>query len=69
MSAETEKILQVVQELNEPEQQRVLDFARAVLQSRKSDGRSFLHVRDPMPPDEAEEFSRAVEEAFEQIDE
>ena len=68
MDTDSEKLNRVVQALPEAQRRRLLEFA--LLLQHKKHGRttSFLDVPDPMPPEEADEFARAIEEAFETVD-
>lgn len=68
VSADSERLIRVVGALPEAQQRQVLEFALMLHGKRFGRTTSFLDVPDPMPAEEAEEFARAIEEAFETID-
>jgi hypothetical protein len=68
MSTEHQDVSHLIEALPEAQRREVLDFARSLLRKKRGRTNSFRHVPDPMSPADANEFSRIIEDAFEQVD-
>jgi hypothetical protein len=65
-----EELLKEVEQLSPALQRRVLDYARAMVEStpQGTPGRDLLQFAGIMSPEEADEFLRGIEEDCERVD-